>query len=100
MDMGYDTIHNIASKNQLHTIIQPSTQAVTQKKTTYNFTYAYNASGTTSVRPHAPNHIDQRTYSYDANGNQTGWTHDTNGTRRNITWDDENRICLRRTSTS
>ncbi len=73
MDMGYDTIHNIASKNQLHTIIQPSTQAVTQKKTTYNFTYAYNASGTTSVRPHAPTHIDQRTYSYDANGNQTGW---------------------------
>jgi RHS repeat-associated protein len=92
MDMGYDTIHNIASKNQLHTIVQPSTQAVTQKKTTYNFTYAYNASGTTSVRPHAPTHIDQRTYSYDANGNQTGWTHDQNGTRRNITWDDENRI--------
>src|SRR5216684_2311615 len=43
-------------------------------------------------RPHAPTHIDQRTYSYDANGNQTGWTHDQNGTRRNITWDDENRI--------
>jgi hypothetical protein len=33
-----------------------------------------------------------RTYTYDANGNQTGWTHDTNGTRRIINWDDENRI--------
>jgi RHS repeat-associated protein len=92
MDMGYDTIHNIVSKNQLHTIIQPSAQAVTQKKTTYNFAYAYNPSGATAIQPHAPNHIGVRTYTYDLDGNQTGWTHDTNGTRRTITWDDENRI--------
>jgi len=57
-----------------------------QKKTTYDFTYAYNASSATSVRPHAPNHIGVRTYSYDLDGNQTGWTHDTNGTRRDIVW--------------
>jgi RHS repeat-associated protein len=92
MDMGYDTIHNIASKNQLDTIVQPSLQAVTQKKTSYNFAYAYNPSGATSIQPHAPNHIGLRTYSYDLDGNQTGWTHDTNGTRRTITWDEENRI--------
>jgi len=92
MDMGYDTIHNIVSKNQLHTIVQPSLQAITQKKTTYNFAYTYNAPGPTSVRPHAPNHIGLRTYTYDGDGNQTGWTHDTNGTRRTIVWDDENRI--------
>src|SRR5712692_3652161 len=71
MDMGYDSIHNIVSKNQLHTIIQPSLQAITQKKTTYNFAYGYNASGTTSARPHAPNHIGVRTYTYDLDGNQT-----------------------------
>ena len=92
MDMVYDTIHNIALKNQLHTIIQPSTQAVTQKKTSYNFAYAYNPSGANSLRPHAPTHIDLRTYTYDLDGNQTGWTHDTNGTRRTITWDEEDRI--------
>ncbi len=92
MDMGYDTIHDIVSKNQLHTIVQPSLQPVTQKKTSYNFAYAYNPSGANSLRPHAPNHIGLRTYTYDLDGNQTGWTHDTNGTRRNITWDDENRI--------
>jgi len=92
MDMVYDTIHNIQSKNQLHTIIQPSQQAITQKKTSYNFSYAYNPSGTASVRPHAPNHIGVRTYTYDLDGNQTGWTHDQNGTRRDIVWDDENRI--------
>jgi len=73
-------------------LIQPSTQAVTQKKTTYTFAYAYNPSGATSIRPHAPSHIGLRTYSDDADGNQTGWTHDTDGTRRAITWDDENRI--------
>jgi len=63
-----------------------------QKKVSYDFTYAYNPSGVASQRPHAPTHIGVRTYSYDADGNQTGWTHDTNGTRRTITWDDENRI--------
>jgi RHS repeat-associated protein len=92
IDMTYDTIHNIQRKNQLDTRYTPSGSAIVQKKVTYDFPYAYNASGASSVRPHAPNHIDIRTYTYDANGNQLGWTHDTNGTRRNIVWDDENRI--------
>jgi len=92
LDLTYDSIHNIQRKNQLHTIIQPSQVAITQKKTTYDFTYLYAASGPASVRPHAPTHIGERTYTYDANGNQTGWTHDQNGTRRIIVWDDENRI--------
>jgi RHS repeat-associated protein len=92
MDMGYDSIHNIQRKTQLHTIVQPSAQAITQKKTTYDFAYQYNASGLNSIRPHAPIHIGDRTYTYDANGNQTGWTHDQNGTRRTILWDEENRI--------
>ena len=35
---------------------------------------------------------DNRTYTYDANGNQTGWTNDLNGTRRTIVWDEENRV--------
>jgi len=92
LDLTYDTIHNMQRKNQLDTRYPPSGTAIVQKKTTYNFPYAYNASGPGSIRPHAPNHIDVRTYTYDANGNQLGWTHDTNGTRRDIVWDDENRI--------
>jgi YD repeat-containing protein len=92
LDLTYDTIHNIQRKNQLHQIVQPSTVAITQKKTTYDFTYAYAPSRPASVRPHAPTHIGERTFTYDANGNQTGWTHNQNGTRRNIVWDDENRI--------
>ncbi len=34
----------------------------------------------------------ERTFSYDANGNQMGWEHDRNGTRRTMVWDEENRI--------
>ena len=79
-------------EHQLHTLVQPSTVAITQKKTSYDFSYQYNPSGLTSVRPHAPIHIGDRTYSYDANGNQTGWTADTNGTNRTIIWNEENRI--------
>jgi len=72
MDMAYDSIHNIVSKHQLHTIVQPSLQAITQKKTSYDFSYQYNSLGTS--RPHAPTHIGDRAYTYDLNGNQLGWT--------------------------
>ncbi|MGH9893505.1 MAG: SpvB/TcaC N-terminal domain-containing protein, partial [bacterium] len=86
LDLTYDTIHNIQRKNQLHQIVQPSAVAITQKKTSYDFSYLYGASGPVSVRPHAPTHIGERAYTYDANGNQLGWTHDQNGTRRTIVW--------------
>ena len=92
LDLTYDTIHNILSKNQADTRFPPGGGGVVQKKSTYDFAYLYAPSGPSSVRPHAPTHIGERTYSYDLNGNQTGWTHDQNGTRRNIVWDDENRI--------
>jgi RHS repeat-associated protein len=87
MIMAYDSIHNIASKNQNDAITQPSGTTNPQKKTSYLFNYAYG-----STHPHAPTHIGERTFTYDANGNQLGWTNDNNGQRRNIVWDDENRI--------
>ena len=86
LEMAYDTIHNITVKQQSDLITQPSGTPITQKKTSYVFAYAYGA------KPHAPTHIGDRAYTYDANGNQTGWTHDQNGTRRTIVWDEENRI--------
>jgi RHS repeat-associated protein len=87
LTMAYDTIHNIKSKTQQHEIVVPGGQAIEQKKTSYDWTYQY-----ASTHPHAPTHLGERTYRYDANGNQLGWDHDKNGTRRNIVWDDENRI--------
>jgi YD repeat-containing protein len=37
-------------------------------------------------------HIGDKTYTYDANGNMTGRTHDVSGQKRKILWDEENRI--------
>jgi len=87
MNMSFDTIHNSLSKQQSHHIVQPSGIPIRQHKTSYNFAYDYG-----DPRPHAATHIGDRTFSYDANGNQLGWDDDRNGTRRNIVWDEENRI--------
>src|SRR6266702_6873534 len=57
VDLTYDTIHNIARKNQADTRYPPgNTSGVVQKKTNYDFAYLYNLSGASSVRPHAPGH--------------------------------------------
>jgi RHS repeat-associated protein len=85
--LSYDTIHNTLAKTQTNTVVQPSATPITQHKTTYDFAYLYQ-----SPRPHAATHVDDRTFTYDANGNQSGWTNDLNGTRRTIVWDDENRV--------
>jgi RHS repeat-associated protein len=85
--MGYDSVHNITSKNQSHTLVQGGSPELAQKKTSYLWAYDYGSS-----RPHAPTHIGERAFSYDANGNQTAWTHDDNGTRRSLTWDEDNRL--------
>jgi RHS repeat-associated protein len=58
-----------------------------KNSTSYDWYYSYDG-----AQPHAPTHIGERTFTYDGNGNQTGWTHDRNATWRKITWDDENRI--------
>ncbi|MDQ4071014.1 MAG: sugar-binding protein [Actinomycetota bacterium] len=86
LDLSYDDINNIISKKQVHEVVQPSGTTVGQHKTTYDFAYAYDG-----PQPHAPTHIGEQAFTYDLNGNQTGWTHDQNGTRRAIVWDEENR---------
>jgi RHS repeat-associated protein len=80
--MDYNSVGGITKKTQNHL-----KKAQAQKKTTYNNSYTYG-----DTQPHAPIHIGQQTYSYDANGNQLGWKDDVSGQRRNIIWDEENRI--------
>jgi RHS repeat-associated protein len=87
LTQSYDNLHDLTSKQQVNTLEQPSGTFVTQKPTTYSFTYAYDAS-----QPHAPSHIGQQTFTYDANGNQTGFTDDTSGQRRSMVWDEDNRL--------
>jgi RHS repeat-associated protein len=84
---SYDSLHDLTSKAQANTVEQPSGTFVTQHPTTYTFDYAYNA-----TQPNAPSHIGQQTFTYDADGNQTGFTDDANGQRRTIVWDENNHV--------
>lgn len=86
-EINYDTIHNITEKTQIHELVEPSGQPIPQHTTSYSWLYSYDG-----LQPHAATHLDDRTFTYDENGNQLGWTHDQNGTRRTIVWDEENRI--------
>ncbi len=82
MSMAYNSVGGITQKTQNH-----ERKGNVQKKTSYDLTYTYS-----SEQPHAPVHIGEQTYTYDANGNQTGWTDDKTGQRRQVLWDEENRI--------
>jgi len=89
--LTYSDIHNILRKNQQHWVRKGTGNGngpdVPQHKTSYDWTYTYG-----SAKPHAATHIGDRTYFYDLNGNHYRWDHDTNGTRRTIVWDEENRM--------
>ncbi len=87
LTMAYDSIHNITQKLQGHQKVTPGGAEVPFKKTSYANSYAY-----TSGHPHAPTKIGDFAYSYDKNGNQTGWDDLTSGQKRVIVWDEENRI--------
>jgi len=89
LDMSYNTVSGILRKTQLHERkAYDDTDWTPQNKTTYDYQYAYNASG----QPHAPIHIGREAFTYDANGNQTGWQDDISAQNRQIKWDEENRV--------
>ena len=87
LTMAYDAIHNITHKSQTHVRVPSNGRELTQAKTTYDWAYAY-----TGAQPHAPTQIDGRRFTYDANGNQTGWVSEKNASRRTLVWDEENRL--------
>ena len=87
LEMKYNSVGGILEKVQVHERKGSGDSWQQQKKTTYSQSYEYGDN-----QPHAPIHIGEQKYSYDKNGNQTGWTHDVSGQRRQIVWDEENRI--------
>ncbi|MFL6201629.1 MAG: toxin TcdB middle/N-terminal domain-containing protein [Thermoanaerobaculia bacterium] len=84
--LAYDDLGNITSKKQLHQVVTGG-KANVEKKTTYDWAYLYGG-----PRPHAPTHIGDRGFEYDADGNQTGWQQDVGGTRRALAWDEEDQL--------
>ncbi len=88
LTLRYDAIHNLTHKTQEHTVSRhEGGRGVLQRETTYDFAYAYGSS-----RPHAPTHVGDRAYGYDASGRQVTVTPDTGGPRRTLLWDSEDRI--------
>ncbi len=82
--LTYDNLGNIVNKAQTDTIFN-NPKGTPQAPTTYSLAYAYKAA------PHQATHIGGKTYTYDADGNLTGWTNDANGQNRTVTWDAEDR---------
>ncbi len=83
----YDTIGNMSQKTQVNQIIQPSATTTLPKATNYVLNYAY-----TGTQPHAVIDDGAKIYTYDNDGNMTGWTSKTSGQKRTILWNEENRV--------
>ena len=88
LEMKYNSVHGIVKKEQTQDFKNAGGGWTSKKTNTYTADYKYDPSGL----PHAPVHIADKAYTYDLNGNQTGWTDDKNGQQREILWDEENRI--------
>ncbi len=83
LEMSYDNLHNIISKEQTHLLHGQEVQ-----KTSYSHVYDYNGN-----QPHAPSQIGNRKYQYDFNGNNLGWESVMPlASYRQILWDEEDRI--------
>jgi len=80
LSMKYDNQHNIVFKKQDHL-----RNLVSVPATNYDFYYSYNG-----AQPHAPDQIGYRRYTYDANGNNTGWYVPDSTTWQLMLWDEEN----------
>jgi RHS repeat-associated protein len=88
LTMQYNNVGSITRKTQTDDKSpNGNNKWIPQKKTTYDLSYTYDAK-----QPHAATHIGDRTYTYDADGNQTGWTDDKTGQRQKLLWDEENRL--------
>ena len=88
MALTYDVNGNVTSKNQTDIVTEPGGSRIEQKPTTYNDrSIEYGSS-----KPHAITRIARRPYTFDANGNFTGWTDDKSGQRRTVTWDAADRV--------
>lgn len=88
LDMQYSETGSILHKSQEHKRKEyDDTEWGPRHQTTYDLEYKYEGD-----KPHAPSQIGEDTYTYDANGNTTGWQSTKNNNKRDILWDEENRI--------
>ncbi|TAK33276.1 MAG: hypothetical protein EPO40_00375 [Myxococcaceae bacterium] len=88
LGLQYDELGNVTHKSQSDVIASaPLWASMTQTQTSYDWSYAYGDS-----RPHAPSAVGPRTISYDADGNQAGWSEGAAGSSRSLVWDEEQHV--------
>lgn len=87
LSMEYNSVGMITRKTQTNDKSPNGNKWIAQKKTSYDNSYGYS-----TTQPHAATHIGRQTYTYDDDGNQTGWTDDKTGQRQKKIWDEENRL--------
>jgi RHS repeat-associated protein len=83
--LDYDLLGNIEKKSQ-QDFVGKGNKLNPVHSTTYTLDYVY---GSTA---HQASRVGNRSYSYDENGNFTGWVDDGNSKRRSLQWDAENRV--------
>jgi RHS repeat-associated protein len=84
LTVKYDVMGNMMHKTQEH-VLNGKKQTVT----TFDFGYTYNG-----IKPDAASEIGDKIFTYDENGNQTGWEDTVSKDFRLLCWDEENRISL------
>lgn len=82
--LEYDIMGRILQKTQTH-----NKNNEKQNATTYDFGYKYQG-----TQPNAATEIGERVFTYDENGNQTGWEDTVSNDFRQLSWDEENRLAL------
>ncbi|HEU5161321.1 MAG TPA: SpvB/TcaC N-terminal domain-containing protein [Streptosporangiaceae bacterium] len=87
LDMSYDFIGNVAAKDQRHELVLGGGNVRVDKDTTYDLQYRYS-----DEKPHAPTAIGPDTMRYDANGNLIERDATPDDHRRQLIWDEENRL--------
>jgi RHS repeat-associated protein len=86
LSMTYNSVSDILEKNQADWVIQPSGKGMVQP-ITYDSTYSYNGS-----QENAPTQVGDTSYTYDANGNETGTAANSSGQKMTLTWNDANQL--------
>jgi RHS repeat-associated protein len=95
LSMSYDSVGDVTSKDQRHTIGSAGSTAALQTVTppaapagTYAYRYDY-----AGAQPHAPSTVGPLAMRYDANGNLVSRSDTTTGgARRQFVWDEDNRL--------
>jgi len=82
--MQYDIMGKIVQKTQTH-----NKNGKEQHATTYDLGYKY-----AGPQPNSATEIGARVFTYDENGNQTGWEDTVSHDFRKLSWDEENRLTL------